>query len=72
MRRRTETGEEGLTGEIGTARTDINKTSGKVFVFGEWWDAVSASGETIPAGTNVTIESIENFILKVKPTKTGG
>ena len=71
MKRRTETGEEGLIGETGTARTEINKTSGKVFVFGEWWDAVSASGETIPAGTEVNIESIENFILKVK-AKTGG
>lgn len=70
MKRRIDTGEEGLAGKIGTAKTEINKTSGKVFVHGEWWNAVSASGETIPEGTKVTIESIENFILKVK--QTGG
>jgi len=66
MRRRTETGEEGLAGKTGTAKTEVNSTSGKVFVHGEWWNAISASGETIPSGSNVTIESMENFVLKVK------
>jgi membrane-bound serine protease (ClpP class) len=67
MRRRTETGKEGLAEEIGTAKSEITPTSGKVFVHGEWWNAVSASGETIPAGAKVKIEAIEGFILKVSP-----
>jgi membrane-bound serine protease (ClpP class) len=63
MKRKTETGKEGLLGEIGVARTDINPYSGKVFVHGEWWNAFSE--EEIPAGSKVKIESIEQFKLKV-------
>jgi membrane-bound serine protease (ClpP class) len=63
MKRKTETGKEGLLGEIGIARTDINPYSGKVFVHGEWWNAFSE--EEIPAGSKVKIESIEQFKLKV-------
>jgi membrane-bound serine protease (ClpP class) len=78
MRRDTETGKEGLTGEIGVAKTDIDANSGKVFVHGEWWNAVTASefDETIPAGSKIKIESIEGFLLKVSPiakiSKGGG
>ncbi|NIM17375.1 MAG: nodulation protein NfeD [Candidatus Aminicenantes bacterium] len=68
MRRRTETGQEGLAGEIGIAKSEITPTMGKVFVHGEWWNAVSASGETIPADTKVKIEAIEGVMLKVSPT----
>jgi membrane-bound serine protease (ClpP class) len=68
MKRRTETGREGLAGEIGTAKSEITPTSGKVFVHGEWWNAVSASGETIPAGSKVKIEAIEGVMLKVSLT----
>ncbi len=67
MRRKSETGQEGLTGEIGVARTKITGTSGKVFVHGEWWNAVS--DEDIPVGARVKIDAIENFILKVSPAK---
>ena len=64
MKRKTETGEEGLTGETGVARTEITPKEGKVFVHGEWWNAVSDA--TIPEGSKVVVESIKNFILKVK------
>jgi membrane-bound serine protease (ClpP class) len=72
MRRDTETGKEGLTGEIGVAKTDIDANSGKVFVHGEWWNAVTASefDETIPAGSKIKIVSIEGFLLKVSPIAT--
>lgn len=72
MRRDTETGKEGLTGEIGVAKTDIDANSGKVFVHGEWWNAVTASefDETIPAGSKIKIESIEGFVLNVSPQGT--
>ena len=68
MKRKTETGQEALTGKIGVAKTGITSTSGRVFVHGEWWNAVS--DEDIPEGSKVKIESIKNFVLKVK--KTGG
>ncbi|UCH96885.1 MAG: nodulation protein NfeD [Candidatus Aminicenantes bacterium] len=77
MRRGTETGQEGLAGEVGVAKTEINATSGKVFVHGEWWNAVTVSefDETISAGTKIKVESVEGFILKVTPiltTSNGG
>lgn len=64
MRRRIETGEEGLGGETGTARTDIDSRSGKIFIHGEWWNAVSDT--PIPAGSKVEIVSRKNFVLKVR------
>ena len=64
MKQKTETGEEGMTGETGVARTEITPESGKVFVHGEWWNAVS--DEMIPEGAKVTVESVKNFVLKVK------
>ena len=64
MRRRTETGQEGLTGEIGIAKTEINRQSGKVFIHGEWWNAVS--DEVIPAGARVEVISMNRFTLTVK------
>jgi membrane-bound serine protease (ClpP class) len=72
MKRGAETGQEGIRGETGTAKTEINANSGKVFVHGEWWNAVTASefDETIPAGSKIKVESIEGFILKVVPIET--
>jgi membrane-bound serine protease (ClpP class) len=67
MKRRSETGQEGLVGEVGTAKTDIDAAAGKVFVHGEWWNAVSATGEPIAAGTRVKVEALEGFNLKVSP-----
>ncbi|MCX6557936.1 MAG: nodulation protein NfeD, partial [Candidatus Aminicenantes bacterium] len=68
MKRKLETGREGLIGESGVAKTDIDNRSGKVFVHGEWWNAV-ADG-LIPAGSRIQVEAIENLLLKVK--KSGG
>jgi membrane-bound serine protease (ClpP class) len=68
MKRKLETGREALIGESGVAKTDIDNRSGKVFVHGEWWNAV-ADG-LIPKGTRVQVEGMENLLLKVK--KTGG
>lgn len=76
MKQKPDTGVESLKNEIGVAKTDIGSAGGKVFVHGEWWNAVSASGGTIPAGSNVAIVSIEGFELKVKKapstTSNGG
>jgi membrane-bound serine protease (ClpP class) len=64
MKSKAETGKEGLTGESGIAKTEITQTKGKVFVHGEWWNAIS--DEKLPEGTDVIIESVDDFILKVR------
>ncbi len=61
------TGREGLTGETGSARTDISP-SGKVFVHGELWEALS--DEPVRAGEKVKVIAVEGMTLKVK--KEGG
>jgi membrane-bound serine protease (ClpP class) len=68
MKRRKETGVEGLVGETGVARTDIDSRQGKVFVHGEWWNAVSDA--PIASGSTVEVEGVKNLLLKVK--KSGG
>ena len=60
------TGTEGIIGEIGVAKQDIDKT-GKVFVHGETWDAVSdvplKEGERIEV---IGMEGLKLFITKQK------
>ncbi len=61
--RKAATGKEGLIGELGTARTELN-LEGKVFVHGEIWDAEAQ--EDIPKGAKVkVIEVLGNLKLKV-------
>ncbi len=57
------TGKEGLIGMTGIARTEINP-EGKVFVFGELWDAYS--DEPINQGDKVIIEQVKGFKIFVK------
>jgi membrane-bound serine protease (ClpP class) len=68
MKRKLETGREGIIGETGVAKTDIDSLQGKVFVHGEWWNAV-ADG-LIPAGSKIQVQAVDNLLLKVK--KSGG
>jgi membrane-bound serine protease (ClpP class) len=58
------TGQQGLIGEIGIAQTQLTPT-GKVFVHGELWDAVS----TIPvtAGEQIVIRQVDGLTLRVDP-----
>jgi membrane-bound serine protease (ClpP class) len=58
------TGEQGLIGEIGIAQTQL-APSGKVFVHGEVWDAVS----TIPvqAGDRIVVRQVNGLTLTVNP-----
>ena len=58
------TGEEGLAGEIGVARTPL-QPEGKVFVHGELWDAVSSAH--VAAGERVQVRSVEGLLLRVDP-----
>lgn len=64
IQHRTETGKEGLIGETGVAKTIITPTEGKVFVHGEWWNAIA--DREIAQGTKVIVESFDKFVLKVK------
>jgi membrane-bound serine protease (ClpP class) len=61
---KVETGQEGMVGEIGSALTELAPT-GKVFVHGEYWDAVSL--KPAAAGSRVRVTSIERLKLTVEP-----
>jgi len=58
------TGEQGLIGEVGIAQSALSPT-GKVFVHGELWDALSAV--PVAAGEQVVIRQVEGLTLRVDP-----
>jgi len=61
------TGKEAMKGKIAQAITEINNDSGKVFVDGEYWNAISDS--PIEQGAQVEIIEMQGLTLKVKPVK---
>jgi len=63
QRRKPTLGLEGLVGEIGEVRVELNPT-GKVFVHGEYWNA-EADGE-IAVGEKVRVVGYDGMRLKVK------
>ena len=63
-RRKTITGEEGMLGESGIAKTDIYN-EGKVLVHGEYWNA--SSTQRIPAGSRVRVVKVEGLKVEVEP-----
>jgi membrane-bound serine protease (ClpP class) len=66
QRRRVTTGDEGLVGREGVARTVLNP-EGDVFIHGEIWRA--EADETIEKGEKVIITGVENLTLKVTRKK---
>ncbi len=66
-RSRITTGAEGLVTKIAEARTDLDPR-GKVFVWGEIWNAFAES--PVAAGQMVEITAVEGMTLRVKPTDT--
>jgi membrane-bound serine protease (ClpP class) len=64
MRAKPTSGKEGLTEESGEAVSDINSKSGKVFVRGEYWNAVS--DKKIKNGTEIEVVEVNGLRLKVK------
>jgi membrane-bound serine protease (ClpP class) len=58
------TGQQGLVGEVGVAQTPLSP-SGKVFIHGELWDAVSAV--PIPAGERIVVRQVDGLTLRVDP-----
>jgi len=70
-RNKVVTGAEGMVGQVGSAITSL-APDGKVFVHGEYWDAVSRS--PLPAGAPVRVVSMEKLKLTVEavPERSGG
>jgi membrane-bound serine protease (ClpP class) len=57
------TGDKGIIGETGTAKTDV-EADGTVFVHGEFWNAHSDT--PIPANTKIEVVAVDGMNLKVK------
>jgi len=60
------TGGEALIGAIGAARTDLSP-EGRVFVLGEYWQAVAEGESLVRAGSAVEVVDREGFRLRVRP-----
>ncbi len=65
-RSKVETGGEGMVGEVGTAVTWV-ALSGKVFVHGEYWDAVST--QAVAPGATVRVSALHGLVLTVAPVE---
>ena len=63
-RKKVETGREGMLGQLGSAVTAL-APAGKVFVHGEYWDAVAQ--HPVPAGAQVRVVAIDRLKLTVEP-----
>lgn len=63
-RNKVTTGEQGMIGEIGAARTPL-APAGKVFVHGELWDAISPL--PVAVGEQVIVRSVNGLQLEVEP-----
>jgi membrane-bound serine protease (ClpP class) len=56
--------EGGLLNEIGEARTAL-EPAGKVFVHGEYWDAISTA--PVSAGGHVRVVAVDGMKIRVEP-----
>jgi membrane-bound serine protease (ClpP class) len=63
-RNKVETGSEGMIGQIGAAVTAL-APNGKVFVHGEYWDAVSL--RPAAEGARIRVTAIDKLMLTVEP-----
>jgi len=63
------TGKEDLIGRTAVAITPVTAESGRVFVEGEYWNAVSE--EPVAGTQQVVIEAVRGLTLKVKPLTKG-
>ena len=62
-KRKSVTGEEGMLGESGIAKTDI-LNEGRVLVHGEYWNA--SSSRPIPAGSRIRVVRVEGLRVEVE------
>lgn len=63
-RTRVVTGEQGLIGEVGVARTAL-APEGKIFVNGELWNAVAS--RSVEPGSRVRVRKVSGLLLEVDP-----
>jgi membrane-bound serine protease (ClpP class) len=63
-RNKVETGSEAMVGEIGAAFSPL-APEGKIFVRGEYWNAVSPV--PVPAGARVRVTAVDGLTLTVEP-----
>jgi membrane-bound serine protease (ClpP class) len=71
MRNPVVTGSEGIVGQEGTVRQAVNPPlAGKVFVFGEYWNAVSDT--PLAPGDRVKVVGQDGMTLRVVPQSEGG
>lgn len=63
-RNKVVTGAAGMLDEIGVAHTPLSP-AGKVFIHGEYWDAVSS--KPVDAGVRVRVTEIQGLTLRVEP-----
>ncbi len=63
-KRKVATGEKGIVGEIGVAKSPVNADGGSVFIHGEYWKAVSEV--SIKAGIKIRVVDINRMELKVE------
>ena len=64
MKNKPTTGKEGLIGVTGKAVSDINSKGGKVFVRGEYWNAVA--NKKIKRDAEVEVLEVNGLTIKVK------
>lgn len=62
------TGAETMIGQVATALERIDAKGGRVFIEGEYWNAVSI--EPVEAGQAAEIVAMDGLTLKVKPNST--
>jgi membrane-bound serine protease (ClpP class) len=62
--RKRQTGQEGIVGEIGIAKTKIDQSGGTAFVHGEFWNAVSDT--VIRKDAQVRVVRVDAMTLKVE------
>lgn len=67
LRTRTRTGNEGMVGRIGLAKTDLDP-QGNIVVQGEIWHAVSTS--PVPEGQPIQITHLDGLTAHVKPVES--
>jgi len=58
-----------LVGAMGVARSEVSEQGGKVFVEGEWWNAVS--DEPVRADERVVVMAVKDMVLKVRGAQEG-
>jgi membrane-bound serine protease (ClpP class) len=63
-KKKVETGQAGIVGEVGVAKSVIGPDSGSVFIHGEYWKAVSEV--QIEPNTKIRVVGVNGMELKVE------